>query len=154
MDQLRDALQKLVGPPKAEATPPAAVPPAAALPDPLRSEWIRRYRELGGEVPRDPSWGQLSQRSDKLVRELKAAGRKRESAELQKLREDFTREREARAWALVKARFAELELPERAYRALKQGEADPVKLVERLGGSRGESLRGMGADRLREALSS
>lgn len=152
MDQLRDALKKVVP----GATEPKTAEPAVAtppgLPDPLESEWIRRFRQLGGEMPAGATWGQLTQRSDKLVRELKAAGRKRECSELQKLRDDFTKLREGRAWTLVKARFGELDLPERAYRALKQGDVDPVRLLERLTGRRGEALRGMGADRVRELL--
>ena len=161
MDQLRQALHKaleggagalVVAPPSA-ASP--VVPEAAArpkLPDPQESEWIALLRRLGGEVPRDPSMGQLVQRSDALSRALADAGRRREAAALSRAREEFQRDREKRAWALVKERFAALDLPEKTYRAMKQEDADPERLLTRLTSRRAEELRGMGAARLREEL--
>lgn len=147
MDQLRDAIKKVLGP---QPEPPAA--PPDELPDPLRSDWVARMRALGADIPKDPSWGQLTQRSDKLVKELKAAGRGRESAELRSLAEEFAKARANKAWALVKARFAELDLPERTYRSLKQEDADPIKVVAKLRGAKGEALRGTGAQKLRDLL--
>lgn len=152
MDQLRDALKKVTGLPEGPAAPVPAAPVAPPLPDPMASVWVARLRALGADVPRDATWGQLTQRSQKLVKELKTAGRGRESAELAKLADDFARDRDTRAWALVKARFAELDLPERAYRALKQSDADPIRVWEKIRGVRGEALRGAGADRVREQL--
>lgn len=147
MDHLKQALSHALGRPAAE---PAAR--SDDLPDPLQSAWIQRLRELGGEVPPSPSMGQLTQRSDALARALQASGRARLARELTSLKEGFLRDREREAWSRVKLRFAELELPDRAYRALKQEETNPEKLLPKLTGRRGEALRGMGADRLREAL--
>lgn len=156
MDQLRNALGKALGVPAPEASnEPVAATPAvgeAALPDPLKSEWIALFRKLGGEVPPGPTMGQLTQRSDAKCRALADAGRKRDAAELKKLRDEFEKDREKRAWALVKDRFAALELSEKTYRSLKQEEVDPVKLLTRLTSKRSEELRGMGAARLREEL--
>jgi hypothetical protein len=138
------------GTPAPETTP--AAPSGPALPDPATSPWIARYRELGGEVPRTPTLGQLVQRSDALARALEASGRRREAAELRQAREAFVRDRAQRAWAAVKTRFAELDLPEKAYRALKQEDVDPEAVLPRLRGARGEALRGVGAARLRDHL--
>jgi len=154
MDDLRNALSKALGTP-VPAEAPAASPSAAAeaaLPDPLKSDWIALLRRLGGEVPPNPTMGQLTQRSDARSRALADAGRKREAAELKKAREEFERDRDKRAWALVKERFATLELPERTYRSMKQEEVDPVKLLARLTRRSAEDLRGLGAARLREEL--
>jgi hypothetical protein len=154
MDHLRNALQNALGP----ATTAAATPtkPAAAeaprLPDPVASDWIALFRQLGGEVPRDPTMGQLVQRSDARARALADAGRGRDAAALKRARDEFVRDREKRAWALVKERFGALELSEKTYRALKQEEADPEKLLLRLTSRRAEELRGLGAARLREEL--
>ena len=111
------------------------------------------FRELGGEVPRDPTLGQLTQRSDALARSLEASGRKRDAAELRRRKEALLRERARRAWGLVKDRFEALALSEKAYRALKQEDADPERILARLRGPKGEALRGVGAAKLREALS-
>jgi hypothetical protein len=96
--------------------------------------------------------GQLVQRSDARARALADAGRGRDAAALKKAREEFQRDREKRAWAFVKERFAALELSEKTYRALKQEEADPERILARLTNKRAEELRGMGAGRLREEL--
>lgn len=144
MDHLRDALKNALG-----VTPPEPEP--SVLPDPYASGWIaalRRYED----VPKGLSMGQLTQRSDARSRALKDAGRAREGADLKKAREDFERDRDKRAWAAVKERFAALELPEKAYRALKQEEANPEKVLLRLRGAKGEALRGAGAARVRDAL--
>ena len=150
MDDLNNALARALG----TAAPPAEPAPVAAagLPDPAKSDWIALLRRLGGEIPPDATMGQLTQRSDLRARQLADDGRKREAAELRKAREQFERDREKVAWALVKERFAALELSEKTYRSLKQEEADPVKLLARLTGRRAEELRGLGAARLREEL--
>lgn len=152
MDHLKQALAQALGRPAPEASAAPAVP-ADGLPDPLRSAWVARLRQLGADVPAAPTMGQLTQRSDALARALKDQGRQREAKELASLKEGFLREREREAWARIKARFAELELPERAYRALKQEGADAEQVLARMAGRRGDALRGMGADRVRDALS-
>lgn len=146
MDHLRQALAKATG-----ATPPAAAPPDP-LPDPLLSPWVRQLRTLGAEISAKPSLGQLRQRSDVLVKELKKAGRTRESSELQKLRDDYEKIREKAAWSEIKARFEALALPERAYRAIKQQEnLDPANVLNLLI-RKGETLKGAGADKVRDFL--
>ncbi len=161
MDQLRQALQKAlesgavalaVAAPSAGSPVVPAAPERPKLPDPLESDWIALLRRLGGEVPRDPTMGQLVQRSDGRSRALADAGRGREAAALSRAREEFQRDREKRAWGFVKERFAALELPEKTYRAMKQEDADPERLLTRLTSRRAEELRGMGAARLREEL--
>jgi hypothetical protein len=149
-DAFRAAGLDVSAPPPAA---PASAPAAPELPDPLASDWIALHRQLGGEVPRDPSIGQLTQRSDALARSLEANGRKRDAAELRRLKEAWLRERARRAWGLVKDRFEVLALSEKAYRALKQEDADPERILTRLRGPKGEALRGVGAAKLREALS-
>ena len=144
MDQLRNALRNT----GMEASPEKA----PLFPDPLDSAWIALLRQLGGEVPPHPTMGQLVQRSDARSRALKESGRGRDAAALRKAREDFQRDRALKAWSLVKERFAALELSEKAYRALKQEEADPERVLTRLSGARGEELRGAGAARVRDAL--
>lgn len=152
MDDLRSALAKAMGaaPPAEAAAEPAGAAPG--LPEPLKSEWIGLLRRLGGEVPANATMGQLTQRSDLRARQLAEAGRKREAAELKQAREAFERDREKRAWSLVKERFEALGLSEKTYRSVKQEGADPVKLLVRLTSKRAEALRGMGAARLREEL--
>lgn len=152
MDDLRNALSKALGVAPAPEKPTEPDAGVASLPDPLKSEWIALLRKLGGEIPANATMGQLTQRSDLRARQLADAGRKREAAELKKAREEFERDREKRAWGLVKDRFAALELSEKTYRSLKQEEADPVKLLARLTSKRADELRGMGAARLREEL--
>lgn len=158
MDHLRNALKGALGAagkdlPEAAAPAEAraAAPAAPSLPDPFASEWVALLRRHEA-VPANLTWGQLVQRSAARVRALKEAGRGRESAELKREQESFAREREKKAWAAVKDRFAELDLPEKAYRALKSEEADPVKVLAKLYAKRAEELRGAGAARVRDAL--
>jgi len=160
MSQLRDALRSALPVKAAPEAPtlvarepaPSAAPAGPKLPDPLASDWVALMRSLGAEVPKDPSMGQLTQRSDLRSKELAAQGRKRDADELKRAKESFLREREKAAWSLVKARFDELELSEKAYRAIKQEGADPEKVLPRLNGRRGDELRGAGAARVRDAL--
>jgi hypothetical protein len=52
----------------------------------------------------------------------------------------------------VKARFEELELPEKAYRALKQEGADVEKVLAKLYTRKAEEWRGIASNRVRDAL--
>ena len=156
MDHLRNALANALGTPPAGDAAGTAAPspstPSATLPDPLASPWVARMRELRVDVPKAPTLGQLTQRSDAACRGMEAEGRKREARELRGLKDTFLAHREKAAWALVKERFAELDLSEKTYRSLKQEDALPEKLLEKLAGRRGEALRGAGHQRLRDAL--
>ena len=143
MDQLRQALSGHFTERPAKEDP---------LPDPLRSPWAEQLRRLGAALPAQASLGQLRQRSDALVKDLKNAGRRRESEELQKLRDAFEKEREKVAWGLIKEVFDAQNLPERAWRALKQApDGDPVAILQRLRKAK-DSLVGAGADRVRDTL--
>lgn len=150
MNDLRQAFSRALGTPAVEA--PAPPPPKDALPDPLQHPWGQQLRSLGAALPKQPTLGQLRQRSDALVRELKAGGRGRDSAALQQLREDYEKLRTRTAWGLIKERFEELALSERAYRALKQQEGlEPAEVLARLR-KHGENLKGAGADKVRDTL--
>lgn len=152
MDQLRNALRGALG----DAAPPTPPTPTAPpepdpLPDPYTSGWIERLRAYE-PVAAGMTLGQLTQRSDARSRALKEAGRSRDAQALKEAKEGYLRDREKRAWAAVKERFGQLELPEKAYRALKQEEANAEKVLTRLRGAKGEALRGAGAARVRDAL--
>ncbi len=161
MDQLRNALANAIpkpadaaegGKPALRTDTPPPPPRGPTLPDPLTSEWVAAMRRLRVEVPREPSLGQLTSRSDVASRDLEASGRKRDGKELRALKEAFLAQREKAAWGLLKERFAELDLSEKSYRALKQEGALPEKVLEKVWGKRGEALRGAGHTRIKEAL--
>ena len=125
MDHLRKALAGALG-----TDPTPAAEPPSLLPDPLKSEWGAALRHFGVSVPDRPTLGQIVQRSDAASRAMEAGGRKRDASDLRKVKEQYLKDREKEAWALVKARFADLVLSEKAYRALKQEGALPEKVLE------------------------
>lgn len=159
MSDLRSQLMAKLG-----ATPPAEAPAGragAATPDldpdaHLGTPWmaaLRAVRAPGAPpVPPRPSLNAARQLTDKAIRALKDGGQARAARELGDLRADFLKKREKEAWNLIKTRFTELELSERAYRALKQSEADAEKIWARLRKTPEAELKAMGADRLREHL--
>lgn len=102
-------------------------------------------------LPVEPSLGAQRQVSDQLVKLLKKAGRKREARELKALKEAWFAKRDKAAWSAVKVRMGELELPDKAYRRLKQEGAEPVRVLARLK-RQGAALQGAGAKRVAEAL--
>ena len=155
---LKTQLAARFGPPTEAPAPPPSTPSAPDL-DPdahLGTPWIsllRAARAPGlAAVPPKPSINAARQLTDKAAKALKAAGQERAARALVDARSDFLKKREKEAWGLVKGRFAELDLPDRAYRALKQGEVDPEKVWARLRKARAEELKPMGADRLRDHL--
>lgn len=159
MSDLRSQLMAKLG-----AAPPAELPvqpvgPGAAELDPdahLGTPWLSALRAVRAPgappVPPRPSLNAARQLTDKAIKALKGAGQARAARDLGDLRSDFLKKREKEAWNLIKARFTELDLSERAYRALKQSEADADKIWARLRKAPEAELRGMGADRLREYL--
>lgn len=155
MGTLQDALKNAIKPEQsgslvaADAPPPVGV---ALLPEPAKSDWAARLRALGVPVPADAGSASLVQRTAALIKELDRTGRTRESKEIGRLRDEFLREREKRAWEGVKARFAEMDFPEKTYRALKQESADPEKVLARLYTRRAEEWRGIAAAKLRDQL--
>ena len=120
------------------------------LPDPLTSAWVALLRRHVS-LPEQATLGQLRARSDAAVKELKGRGRNREAAELRDLRDDYEKARAKAAWSEAKRLFETHALPERAWRAVKQADCDPEKLLARLR-KLGASLAGAGADRVRDAL--
>lgn len=102
-------------------------------------------------LPVRASLGAQRQVTDQLVKLLKKAGRRREARELADLRDTWFSKRDKAAWTAVKVRMGELELSDKAYRRLKQEEAEPVRILERLE-RQGAALQGASAKRVAEAL--
>lgn len=168
MSDLRSKLAAALGqapPPDESAAGPAAEPAADApslgilAPDAhLGSDWLNRLQELRRKVPgapdlgTSPKLGQAEQVGNQVHKLLKKAGRKREAMELRDLQHAFFARREKAAWAALKLRFAELGLPEKTYRALKQGEIQPLQALARLEKAEATELQGMGHARLKELL--
>jgi len=146
-------------PPAREAVLPAALPALLGPDAHLASPWLQALRRLAGRdgvpaVPARPGLPAARQLTDTAVKALKGAGRKRDASELSDLRARFLSARDKEAWGLVKARFVALDLSEKAYRALKQGEADPLAVWTRLSRCTDAELQAMGHARLREVLGS
>ena len=155
---LKSQLEARFGPASPAPAAPASKP---SLPDRdpdahLGTPWmslLRAARAPGlDSVPPKPSIPAARQLTDKAAKALKAAGQERADRALVEARDDFLKKREKEAWGLIKSRFTDLDLPERAYRALKQGEVDPEKVWARLRKASPEELKPMGADRLRDHL--
>lgn len=155
MGTLQNALKAAIKPEQSasltanDAPAPVGV---ALLPDPVKSDWAARLRALGVPVPADAGTASLVQRTAALIKELDRTGRSREGKEVGRLRDEFVRDREKRAWEGVKARFGEMDFPEKTYRALKQEGADPEKVLARLYTRRAEEWRGIAAAKLRDQL--
>jgi len=148
---LQDALKKALAGASpaglvASAPPPAGPAPApagaAALPGPEGSPWLEllaRHRP----VPAGASVGRLRQETDQLVKELDKSGNARAARELGQARDAYLKRRESEAWALVKTRWAELQLPERLYRRLKTEDDLPVeRVLEKLHTKRAATFSG------------
>ena len=154
--QLADAFGVAV--PAQPPQPPADEGPDILSDDAhLRDPWVARLRELAAQdrsvkLAPAPKFGQARQATDQLMSKLKKSGRKRECAELKRLRQDFVGRRDKAAWGAVKERFKALGLSDKAYRGLKQGSVDPLVVLGRLRKSDGQSLAAMGAKRLRDHL--
>lgn len=166
--QLQDRLAEAPLPAAATVGPPP--PSAPARPEQRREEdegalapnahllspWLKKLRSVrlpGLSVPPSPTLGNARQLTDIAVKALKKAGRAGESRELDDLRDRFMDKRASEAWSIVKQTFTTFDLPDRAYRALKQSDLDPVTVLTRLRALPDDELRGMGADRLRDRLS-
>jgi hypothetical protein len=158
MDDLRGQLAAKFG--ASAAAPPAD--PATAEPDPfgpaahLDTDWVRSLRAfargVGVQVPADAKLARCRQATDVTLKALKKSGRKRDVRALSELRATYLTWRERQAWSRVKSRFKDLNLSEKAYRALKQGGADGEKVWVRLAKLQPDDVRGVGAARLREML--
>lgn len=138
---------------QAEEPAPAGAPVGvAALPRPEGTPWAEWLRRAGQCPPPGAPVAAFVQKTAALVKDLERGGRGREARELAHLRDEFLRLRERRAWEGVKARFAELELPEKAYRAIKQEGVEPERVLARLHTRRAEGYRGLAAAKLRDQL--
>lgn len=123
----------------------------------LDAEWVDALRgalrSAGlAALPDRPKLARCEQATAQAVKALKKAGRKGEAKALGKLRDDYLATREKLVWARVKARFQDLKLSDKAYRALKQGKAKPERVLTTLDKTDAATLQGMGANRLRDHL--
>ncbi|MFT4976795.1 MAG: hypothetical protein ACI8S6_002700 [Myxococcota bacterium] len=155
MKDLRDQLSSHFKQP----APTAAAAPAAA--DPLGprahlgSDWIALLRKLGPSmklaVKPDISLHAAQQVTDRTLKALKAAGRKRDRSDLDKARSGYNGKREKIAWARLKEDLTGRGGSQKAYRALKQSKVAPEQALKKLA-RLDEDLSAMGATRLRDAL--
>lgn len=159
MKSLQDALRDALPPsaPAAAAAPLAAREPAplvgvATLPRPPGTSWAEQLALHGVRPDRDAPIGQWVQKTAGALKLLEANGRKHDVRALKQARDEFLKAREKKAWEGVKARFEELELPEKAYRALKQEGADVEKVLAKLYTRKAEEWRGVASNRVRDAL--
>lgn len=153
MGTLQDALKSAVaGSSSLVETPVSAPVGVALLPSPLLGPWADRLRASGVSLAKDVVPAFLVQKTAALLKDLERNGRNREARELAKLRDDFMRDREKKAWELVKARFAELDFPEKTYRALKQEGAEPERVLAKLYTRRAVEWQGLAAAKLRDQL--
>lgn len=144
MDQLRNALSGAGLEGDAAAAAKSRAPKG---PDLYGTEWVRLLGRFT-TVPKGKSQGNLENLLHKTVKELKARGQKRDSRELADLHSGWRKKVDKQAWASVKARFAELELSDKSYRATKQGFKDPAKLLAKLTTRKAEEFRGASTKRL------
>jgi hypothetical protein len=152
VNELQRQLIEKLGAVPAQPAVEAGFDPAEHLDTPWFA-LLRRARAPGGpEVPPKPSLAAARQLTDRLAKAMEQAGDRRGARTLKEARDEYLARRERRAWALVKERFEQWGLAERAYRALKQGGADPEKVLQRLERGKAEELRALGADRLRDLL--
>ncbi len=157
MKDLRSQLADALG---VQAPEPGSDQPTGILDEGahLDSEWFRLLLQLSSTtlgaapVPEDAKLARARQATDLLVKRLKKAGRKRPASQLADARKDWLSRRDKAAWSQLKSRFRELGLSEKAYRAIKQGGADPMAVLQRLERTDQGELESMGATRLRAHL--
>jgi hypothetical protein len=159
MQDLRSQLMAKLG-----ATPPAEDPvAAAAAADPLGptghldSEWVGVLRDtlpFGGvaALPADAKLARCQQATAQAIKALKKGGRGKDAKALAKVRDEYLAKRAKLAWGRVKARFQEAGASDKAYRSLKQGDADPERILGNLDKVSADTLAGAGARRIRELL--
>lgn len=162
MDDLRNQLAKALGrqapPPQTEAGTAPPTGPDLLAPDAHQGDaWMGALRQAlntpgAPSLDRKPKLQAARQATDQVAKLLKKAGRKREAAELKKLRDQFFAKRDKVAWTRVKEAFSTHGLSDKAYRSLKQDKSvDPVRVLERVE-REGASLSSLGAARLRDHL--
>ena len=152
MDQLRDAL-KGVGmhqqahPSSSEARPGVPLAEQGLY----ENEWVRLLGRFA-TVQKGRTSTHLEHLLHATVKELKKKGNKRDARDLADLHDAWRKRVDKQTWAAAKARFAELELSEKTWRAVKQNAKDPAKLLERLNTRRAEEYRAAGTKRVQEWL--
>ena len=145
------------------APPPDDVPAASDAVDllgataHLESPWVDMLHgvlPVGGvaALPRDAKLARCQQATAQVIKALKKAGRGRDARALVKARDEYLARREKLAWGRVKARFQAAGASDKAYRGLKQGDADPERVLRQLEKVSDEELAAAGARRLQELL--
>ena len=114
------------------------------------AEWVRLLGRFT-TVPKGKGVAHLENLLHKTVKEIKKKD-KRSSRQLADLHSAWRKKVDKAAWAAVKARCAELDLSDKAYRSIKQSFQDPHKLVTKLRTRRAEEFRGASPKRLLEWL--
>jgi len=159
MQDLRSQLIAQLGakpPPDEAQAPMAEVDPlgATAHQDSAWVDMLHGVLPVGGvaALPRDAKLARCQQATAQALKALKKAGRGREAKALAKARDEYLSRRTKLAWGRVKARFQEAGASDKAYRGLKQGGADPERVLGRLDKVTDEELAAAGARRLRELL--
>ncbi|MEC7948254.1 MAG: hypothetical protein VX265_11875 [Myxococcota bacterium] len=160
MQDLRSQLVAKLGatlPPEDAADDPVTVSDPLGPSGHLDSPWVCMLRELlplGGVAPMPPDakLARCQQVTAQVVKLLKKSGRAADARTLAKLRDEYVARRAKVAWARVKRRFSELGASEKAYRSLKQGNADPERILRNMDRMDREMFEGAGARRLRELL--
>lgn len=159
MQDLRSQLVSKLG----ATPPPEDTDDAVTAPDPLGPtghqdcEWFARLTgllPLGAveALPADAKLARCVQATAQAIKVLKRSGRGGEAKALGKLRDEYLARRAKLAWARVKARFVEVGASDKAYRSLKQGDADPERVLQALDTLRPELLQGASPRKLRELL--
>jgi hypothetical protein len=115
------------------------------------SPWLEMLRDRG-PVPADAGLSRLIDISNKLQKTLKGQGQGRAAKTLSRLQSDAVGKLQKAAWAKIKQRFADLGLPEKSYRRLKQSKTDPHKLLAKLTTRRAEGYQGAGDKQIKEWL--
>lgn len=152
MDQLRDALKGVGMRPQASspAKEAAAAPPIAEQ-GLYQNEWVRLLGRFA-TVQKGRTSSHLEHLLHATVKDLKKQGNKRDARALTDLHSGWRKKVDKQTWAAAKARFTELELSDKTWRAVKQTAKDPGKLLARLNTRRAEEYRGAGSKRVQEWL--
>lgn len=150
---LKDALKGALGQvPGLEAREQPQAPKVASLVEELSgSSWLE-ILQAHEAVSADASLSHLIDLSHKLQKTLKGRGQGRDAKALARAQSDAVGRLEKAAWAQVKKRFGELELPDKSYRRLKQAKADPHKLLAKLNTRRAEGHTGAGDKQIKQWL--
>ena len=157
MGDLRSQLIAKLGATVVEDEEVSSVPSPLGPTGHLDSKWMEVLRDVLKNIPsiklkEPPSLGNARQATHVALKTLKKTGTKRQLAQLKDASDSYFKKREKMAWTAVKEQFTALNLSEKAYRAIKQLNADPEKVLHRLNAKKPEELQKLGAKALKEAL--